>query len=349
VCLGDAEVTAALARFKYDARNRRVARQRDNQWTYMVFDPAGNPLSEFALTGSPTTPWAKVRDYVWLDGRFLAQVEYSGAGGAEHVYYAHLDHLGQPRALTNAAGQLVWATYQRPYGEVLEKTVMDPLSGKTVVTNLRLPGQYDERLLAGLGLQGPYYNWYRWYLPSVGRYMELDPWTLAGGFSNPFGVDWYGYANQNPMRWIDPIGLWPGQFPPPPPGYDPSTWSANQWPNGKWYLTDPSNNKYTAHTEGNEWRHWDIRDKDNNDGGSWPKYKKKAPPNQKRPLKSDQCPADPSGDAPGWSPPGTQSQVCLEEYCSGNPFGFPIAQPIFEFPLGPLPAWGPALTPVLVP
>jgi hypothetical protein len=27
-----------------------------------------------------------------------------------------------------------------------------------VVTNLRLPGQYDERLLASVGLQGPYYE-----------------------------------------------------------------------------------------------------------------------------------------------------------------------------------------------
>ncbi len=37
----------------------------------------------------------------------------------------------------------------------------DPLSARTVVTNLRLPGQYDERLFqqVGINLQGPYYNW----------------------------------------------------------------------------------------------------------------------------------------------------------------------------------------------
>jgi len=60
----------------------------------------------------------------------------------------------------------------RPCGEIGEKTVTDPLSGQVVVTNLRLPGQYDERLLGSLGLQGPYYNWNRWYLPGVGRYLE---------------------------------------------------------------------------------------------------------------------------------------------------------------------------------
>jgi hypothetical protein len=58
-------------------------------------------------------------------------------------------------------------------------------SGRQKVTNLRLPGQYDERLFAAAGisgLQGPYYNWNRWYLPSVGRYLELDPAaSIRGG------------------------------------------------------------------------------------------------------------------------------------------------------------------------
>jgi len=75
------------------------------------------------------------------------------------------------------------------------------------VTNLRLPGQYDERLLGSLGLQGPYYNWNRWYLPGVGRYLELDPVAVAGGFNGEYVPDWFGYANGNPLITIDPIGL----------------------------------------------------------------------------------------------------------------------------------------------
>ena len=56
-----------------------------------------------------------------------------------------------------------------------DETVVD----RQKVTNLRLPGQYDERLLSSLGLQGPYYNWNRWYLPGVGRYLELEPLNLG--------------------------------------------------------------------------------------------------------------------------------------------------------------------------
>lgn len=200
-CLGDADVSSVLARFKYDARNRRVARQVGDTWTYVVSDAAGNPLSEVALVSGA---WTRLRDYVWVGGRLLAQIEHAGA--STHPYYAHLDHLGTPRALTNENGQMVWGSYQRPFGEVGEKTIPDPVSGQTVVTNLRLPGQYDERLLGGIGLQGPYYNWNRWYLPGVGRYLELDPLGLAGGLNGRGAPDWYNYALRNPNRYIDPRG-----------------------------------------------------------------------------------------------------------------------------------------------
>ncbi|WP_269528907.1 RHS repeat-associated core domain-containing protein [Anaeromyxobacter dehalogenans] len=93
-----------------------------------------------------------------------------------------------------------------PYGEVSETMTPDPATGRTVVTNLRLPGQYDERLLGSLGLQGPYYNWNRWYLPGVGRYLELDPLALGGEINGPGYPDWYSYANANPLRYFDETG-----------------------------------------------------------------------------------------------------------------------------------------------
>ncbi len=110
-------------------------------------------------------------------------------------------------AMTNQSGALVWNTFPRPYGDIAEKTATDPLSGRVVVTNLRLPGQYDERLLGSLGLQGPYYNQARWYLPGVGRYQQLDPLALAGYFNGSYGPDWYNYVEGNPQRFTDASGL----------------------------------------------------------------------------------------------------------------------------------------------
>ena len=140
----------------------------------------------------------------------VVQIEYPGPAGSpqRYAYYIHTDALGAPRILTNQSAQVVWAAVMRPYGDLVEATAPDSLSGRTVVTNLRLPGQYDERLLNSIGLQGPYYNWNRWYLPGVGRYLELDPIALAGGINGESGVDWYNYASGNPLRYRDPRGLY---------------------------------------------------------------------------------------------------------------------------------------------
>ncbi|MFY3744660.1 RHS repeat domain-containing protein [Anaeromyxobacter sp. Red801] len=205
-CRSEADVHEVIARFTYDALGRRVSRKdADGRWTYFTFDLEGNPSSEVLISGDGLAP---ARDYVFLDGGPLVQLEYPGptpSGGAP--YFFHVDHLNRPRALTSASGQVVWKSNVLPSGEGIEQIEPDSASGRVVVTNLRLPGQYDERLLGSLGLQGPYYNWNRWYLPSVGRYMELDPIALAGGFNTEFGVDWYNYAGGNPLSYTDPTGL----------------------------------------------------------------------------------------------------------------------------------------------
>jgi RHS repeat-associated protein len=222
-CTTDGWLTSSIATFRYDALNRRIARSTNGAWTYFSFDSTGRGLSEMAQRGGS---WAPVRDYVWLDDLLLAQVEY--VGSAARGYFAHVDHLGTPRALTSDARQVVWSVQGEPYGDSVERTAADAATGRLVVTNLRLPGQYDERLFAAAGLtglQGPYYNWNRWYLPSMGRYMELDPVALEGGFNAAFGVDWYGYARQNPLSWTDEDGLMPsptGPYHPPPPETTPS-------------------------------------------------------------------------------------------------------------------------------
>ncbi len=180
-CRTEAAVTSVVARFEYDAMNRRVARTdgATGKKTYFSFLPGGETMGEYERTGVPASPWRTVREYVWLDGRPVAQEEHP-SDAERNTYAVHVDSIALPRALTNSSGQTVWQATARPYGDIGETTFADSVSGRTVVTNLRLPGQYDERLLAAVGLQGPYYNWNRWYLPSTGRYLEFDPIAIGG-------------------------------------------------------------------------------------------------------------------------------------------------------------------------
>ncbi len=64
----------------------------------------------------------------------------------------------------------------------------------TNITLLGFPGQ--QQTLADL-----YYNQYRDYDPTTGRYLQADPIGLAGDV-NP-----YVYAGANPVGMMDPLGF----------------------------------------------------------------------------------------------------------------------------------------------
>jgi RHS repeat-associated protein len=94
-------------------------------------------------------------------------------GGTIVVTYVHGNHLGVPLSITDSAGNA--ATTPNDY--------LAPA----------FPGQ--SKTLPDL-----YYNRYRDYDPTTGRYIQADPIGLAGGQND------YLYAGANPVRWSDPLG-----------------------------------------------------------------------------------------------------------------------------------------------
>ncbi|CUU37101.1 RHS repeat-associated core domain-containing protein [Armatimonadetes bacterium DC] len=51
----------------------------------------------------------------------------------------------------------------------------------------------------------------RWYDPTIGRFLQKDPWL--GDVAQPLTLSRYGYCVNNPIHWIDPEGLAPFLLP----------------------------------------------------------------------------------------------------------------------------------------
>jgi len=179
-------------------------------------------------------------DYIYLNGRPVAVLN------GLTLYYLHTDHLRTPESATDSNQNIAWqATYQ-PFGQA-------SVSG-TVTQNLRLPGQYFDVE------SGWNHNGFRDYLPDLGRYAEPDPLAsqgsarlyspTVGSFAEvdtlelSGGASSYGYAENGPSNWIDPMGLRPGtQY---------SSWECAGW-NSIWDINSTSRMRTREFPNGREW------------------------------------------------------------------------------------------------
>jgi RHS repeat-associated protein len=116
-----------------------------------------------------------------LGGLPLEQI----ANGSVTGYY-HLDQLGSVRAITDGAGSTL-ATYSYdPYGNLTSQA-------STVVNPFGFTGQYQD------AESGLYYMRARYYDPSVGQFISVDP--ARATTREP-----YAYVSNNPVNGVDPLG-----------------------------------------------------------------------------------------------------------------------------------------------
>ena len=154
----------------------------------LVLKVDGNTIATINFTSSPLwTTWkTKTVTLNLTAGQHNISLHTAGSSGpnidrvdlapvnpvtttSTSLYYVHSDHLNTPQVITNQSQQVVWMGSYEPFGKVAAN------ANNNIEIFSRFPGQYVD-LESGL-----YYNYFRDYDPSIGRYIESDPIGLEGG------------------------------------------------------------------------------------------------------------------------------------------------------------------------
>ena len=159
-------------RFVWDGSHLLQEIHPDGRYTYIYTDP------------DSYEPLAQVRDWATEDGESRQQ-----------IHYFHCDQIGIPREMTDKDGNLLWFGNYTGWGRLKEETRVTD----SAYQPFRLQNQYADRET------GLHYNFFRYYEPDVGRFVNQDPIRLWGG------ENFYQFAF-NAKVWFDPLGLLNIQF-----------------------------------------------------------------------------------------------------------------------------------------
>jgi RHS repeat-associated protein len=139
---------------------------------------------------SGTRVWNWVEDEIWRGGHLLASVT-----PVRTIHYS-LDHLGSPRVLTDAAGQLLGYQTFAPFGT----------GGTSDGGFLQFTGQERDGAVVGGSADLPDYFHARQY-DKWGRFLSVDPvLDIKKAVKEPQRWNRYAYAVNNPLLYTDPDG-----------------------------------------------------------------------------------------------------------------------------------------------
>jgi RHS repeat-associated protein len=214
---GEAENEIEGWTYEYDYENRltKAVKHDDDEIKIVTFkyDPFGRRIEKRVEEVENGEVETKVFSYLYDDEDVL--VEYDGAGvmktryvhgpgideplameNGNVAYYYHADGLGSIVALSNASGRVAQAYEYDAFGRLHDR--MNAVKQPYTFTGR----EWDKET-------GLYYYRARYYDPEIGRFTTKDPIGMGVGVKSPTETNLYLYAGNNPVRYTDPLGLFP--------------------------------------------------------------------------------------------------------------------------------------------
>ena len=153
-------------------------------------------------------------DYRWVYGLDKLSVKITSEGTnwwGQNVKtdilkdYLHQDRLGSTTNLTDKFGRVVGRADYNEWGEVTYKEALSITSSyRRIYPQLNYTGHDWDDVLE------MYYAKARFYDPDAKRFVEIDP--VKGQVTDPLSLVSYLYCKDNPLRWVDPLGLKAGDL-----------------------------------------------------------------------------------------------------------------------------------------
>lgn len=169
-----ANIAGQVTDYLINAQGQRVAKATAAATSRYFYIGQNQMLAE--LTNSTWT------NYLWFNGELV------GLSRNGQLNFVHTDHLGRPDFVSSPQQATVWKAYNYAYGRSVQQ---DDIGG----LNIGFPGQYHD------AESGLWYNGFRDYDATIGRYVQSDPLGQAAGGNT------YAYAGGNPIMRVDQLGL----------------------------------------------------------------------------------------------------------------------------------------------
>lgn len=168
--------------YTYDAEGRRRTLTAGTGTTRFVMDPNGS-LDRLLIRHNPDQ---SVTYFVHGLG-ILYEVDES-----ENTKTYHYDQVGSTIALTNDSGKVTGRAEYTAYGFIGRK-----------LGEMDTPFLYNGRFGVMSDPNGLLHMRARYYSPFLMRFLNPDPIGFSGG------MNWFAYADGNPISMLDPFGLAP--------------------------------------------------------------------------------------------------------------------------------------------